>query len=339
MALCRPFLAENGKQKTFLMLALYFDGILKLADLPRPEPGPGEVLIRVHLAGICRTDLEVMRGYHSFRGVPGHEFVGRVEGPPGSPWRGRRVVGEINVACGTCDRCRRGLARHCRNRQVLGLKDRPGTFSQYLTLPAANLQAVPDKVPDEAAVFTEPLAAALAGAEVIPRLAESRVLVVGDGPLGLLTAFVLALRGAEVHLAGHYPEHLALAEPYGVRGFLEEDLKAQDYDAVVEASGSPEGLALALARIRPRGTVVLKSTYQGQFPLETATLVVPEVRLAGSRCGPLPAALRLLEQGWIDPRPLISQKFVLSQGAAAVARAQQPGALKVLLDCCAENDH
>lgn len=321
------------------MLALYFDGTLKLTDLPQPEPEPDEVLIRVHLAGICRTDLEVMRGYRSFIGVPGHEFVGRVEGPPGSSWLGRRVVGDISVACGTCDRCRQGLARHCRNRRVLGLKDRPGTFAQYLTLPIANLHAVPDQVPDEAAVFSEPLAAALAAVEVIPRLAESRVLVVGDGPLGLLTSFALALQGAEVHLAGHYPEHLTLAEPYGVRGFLEEDLPGQDYDAVVEASGSPGGLALALARIRPRGTVVLKSTYQGQFPLETATLVVPEVRLAGSRCGPFPAALRLLEQGWIDPRPLIFQKFSLSQGVAAMAQAQQPGALKVLLDCRGESDH
>jgi threonine dehydrogenase-like Zn-dependent dehydrogenase len=315
------------------MQALYFDGDLELKDLSVPEPAPGEVLIRVLLAGVCRTDLEVLRGYHAFTGIPGHEFAGMVAGPPDSPWLGRRVAGEINIACGTCERCRRGLARHCRNRRVLGLKDRAGVFAQYVTLPEANLQSVPEGVPVEAAVFTEPLAAALAVIDAISNPASSRVLVVGDGVLGLLAAWVLALSGAEVHLAGHYPEHLSLAEPYGVRGFLEQELDGRDYDAVVEASGSPGGLALALARVRPLGTVVLKSTYKGQYALDTADLVVPEVRLIGSRCGPFPAALRLLAQGWIDPRPLIARSFPLAEGPAAVEFARQPGVLKVLLNC------
>ncbi len=318
------------------MLSLYFDGTLKLKDLPTPEPAPGEVLIRVHLAGICRTDLEAMRGYRAFAGIPGHEFVGVVAGPPDSPWLNRRVVGEINLACGSCDLCGRGLARHCRSRRVVGLKDRPGVFARFVALPAANLHAVPDNLTDEAAVFTEPLAAALAVTEAVPPLAGSRVLVVGDGPLGLLSSFVLALQGAEVHLAGHYHNHLKLAEPFGVRGFLEKDLDGRDYEVVVEASGSPTGLALALEKVRPQGTVVLKSTYKGQFPLETASVVVPEIRLLGSRCGPFPAALRLLKGGWIDPRPLISRRFPLSQGVEAVAWAQQPGVLKVLLDCRGE---
>ena len=315
------------------MLALYFDGNLRLRDLPLPEPGPDEVLIRVLLAGVCRTDLEVLRGYRAFTGVPGHEFVGVVEGPADSPWLGRRVVGEINITCGNCDLCCRGLSRHCRQRQVLGMSGRHGAFAQYLTLPAANLHPVPEGIPDEAAVFTEPLAAALAVTDAAPNLAESRSLVVGDGTLGLLCAFVLAVCGAEVHLAGHYPEHLRLAEPYGVSGYLEQDLTERDYDMVIEASGSPTGLALALKRVRPRGTVVLKSTYKGQFPLETSTLVVPEVRLVGSRCGPFSAALRLLAQGWIDPRVLISRSFPLADGTAALDFARQPGVLKVLLDC------
>jgi threonine dehydrogenase-like Zn-dependent dehydrogenase len=315
------------------MQALYFDGKLTLADLPMPAPAAGEVLIRVLLAGICRTDLEVLRGYRDFTGIPGHEFVGVVDGPADSPWLGRRVVGEINIACGSCDLCRRGLDRHCRHRQVLGIKNRAGTFAQYLTLPAGNLHAVPENLPDEAAVFTEPLAAALAVPAAAPHLAESRALVVGDGTLGLLSAFVLALQGAAVDLAGHYPEHLSLAEPYGVHGLLEQDLDRGDYDVVVEASGSPTGLALALERVRPRGTVVLKSTYQGEFALQTAALVVPEVRLIGSRCGPFSAALRVMAQGWVDPRPLISRRFPLSEGVAAVDFTRQPGVLKVLLDC------
>ena len=315
------------------MQALYFDGDLKMAELPIPEPTAGEVLIRVLLAGVCRTDLEVLRGYRDFTGIPGHEFVGVVAGPGDSPWLGRRVAGEINIACGSCELCRRGLSRHCRQRQVLGLAGRHGSFAQYLTLPAGNLHLVSEAIPDEAAVFTEPLAAALAVTEAAPNPAESRALVVGDGTLGLLSALVLALHGAEVDLVGHYPEHLRLAEPYGVRGFLEKDLERQDYDLVVEASGSPSGLALALERVRPRGAVVLKSTYTGQFPLATAALVVPEVRLIGSRCGPFPAALRLLARGWVDPRPLTSRRFPLAEGASALEYARQPGVLKVLLDC------
>lgn len=315
------------------MLALYFDGSLKLQELPQPRTRPGEVLIRVRLAGICRTDLEVLRGYHSFRGVMGHEFVGEVVGPDASPWRGRRVVGEINIPCGHCDRCRQGLGRHCRARQVLGLKGRDGAWAAYLALPEANLHNVPPGLTDEAAVFAEPLAAALAVPKAAPAAALRRTLVVGDGPLGLLTSWVLALRGGEVHLAGHHPEHLSLAQPYGVTTFLEQDLEPGDYEVVVEASGSPQGLDLALSRVRPQGTVVLKSTYAALYALDPADLVVPEVRLVGCRCGPFPKALRLLRQGRLDPRPLIAQRFPLSRGLEALARAQEPGMLKVLLDC------
>ncbi len=314
------------------MLALYFDGTLKLEEFPTPEPGPGEVLIRVAVAGICGTDRQVLKGYHGYHGILGHEFVGRVSGPAGSAWIGRRVVGEINIACGACDFCLQGQPHHCRGRRVLGLKDWPGAFAQYLTLPEANLHEVPAGVPDEAAVFTEPLAAALGVMQAAPLPSNRRVLVVGDGSLGLLIAWGLALSGADVHLAGHHQEHLDLAGPYGVATFLEPDLPAGDYDLVVEASGSPAGLELVLNRVKPLGTVILKSTYTERYPLDPAALVVPEVRLVGSRCGPLPPALRLLAQGSLDPSPLVQARLPLSQGLKAMSRAQQPGVLKVLLD-------
>jgi len=315
------------------MRALYFDEHPAIKELPRPEPGPGEVLVKVHLAGICGTDLQVLRGYHGFTGVMGHEFVGQVAAPADSPWLGQRVAGEITIGCGTCDLCRRGLAGHCRQRQVLGLKDRDGAFAPYLTLPAANLHAVDPKISDVFAVFTEPLAAALRVLEAAKVSPSARVLVVGDGSLGLQISWVLALSGAEVHLAGHHPEQLALAQPRGVATFLSADLPAGDYDIVVEASGSPTGLELALTRVRPRGTVVMKSTYVGRYPLDPAVLVVPEVSLVGCRCGPFAAALRLLRDGRIDPRPLIARTFPLARGLEALAWAQRPGVLKVLLDC------
>jgi alcohol dehydrogenase len=315
------------------MLALYFDGQSQLKAVPRPAPGEGEVLVRVHLAGICRTDLEVLKGYHGFTGIMGHEFVGEVAGPEASPWLGRRVVGEITIGCGACDLCRRGLAGHCRQRRVLGLKDHDGAFAPYLTLPVANLHAVPPEVPEVFAVFTEPLAAALRVLETAPVSPGARVLVVGDGSLGLQISWVLALSGADVHLAGHHPEHLALARPRGVATFLSTDLPAGDYDIVVEASGSPTGLELALTRVRPRGTVIMKSTYVGRYPLDPAVLVVPEVSLVGCRCGPFAGALRLLRGGRVDPRPLIDRTFPLSRGLEALAWAQRPGVLKVLIDC------
>ena len=313
------------------MQALYFDGSLDLREMPPPEPEPGEALVRLRLAGVCRTDLEVLRGYHEFRGVPGHEFMGEGVGPPASPLLGQRVVGEINLSCGVCHRCRRGQPRHCPERRVLGLKGKDGAFAEFLTLPEKNLHPVPPSLADEAAVFTEPLAAALAVSEAAPAGPGQRVLVVGDGTLGLLVSSTLALRGLETHLVGHYREHLHLAEAYGVRTSLEDELSVGEFDLVVEASGSPGGLALALGRVRPQGTVVLKSTFAGHIPLDPALLVVPEVRLVGSRCGPFPAALRLLEQGWIDPHPLISRVFSFSQGLVALDYARQPGVLKVLL--------
>jgi threonine dehydrogenase-like Zn-dependent dehydrogenase len=287
----------------------------------------------VTLAGVCGTDLQILRGYHDFQGVLGHEFVGVVAGPPGSSWLGKRVVGEINVSCGDCDLCRKGLTRHCRTRRVIGIKDRDGAFAPYLTLPEANLLAVPRQVEDEAAVFTEPLAAALAAVDAVPLPRKTPVLVVGDGRLGLLISFALALSEAEVHLVGHHRDHLSLAQPYGVATFLEKDLPPGDYAVVVEASAAAAGLDLALARVRPKGTVIMKSTYAARYPLESANLVVPEVRLIGSRCGPMGPALRLLARGLINHRALIDRRFPLSQGLEALEWAQRPGVLKVLLEC------
>jgi alcohol dehydrogenase len=315
------------------MLALYFDGQPAIKDVPRPEPGAGEVLVRVSLAGICGTDLQILKGYHNFRGIMGHEFVGEVAGPEDSSWLGQRVVGEINIGCGECDLCRKGLARHCRQRRILGIKDYDGAFAQYLTIPAANLHLMPPEVPDEVAVFTEPLAAAHRVVETALISSESRILIIGDGSMGLQAAWTLALNGAQVTLAGHHQDHLALARPYGVETSLAKDLPAGDYQMVVEASGSPSGLELALSRVRPLGTVILKSTYIERYSLDPATVVVPEVHLVGSRCGPFPPALRLLRQGWVDPKPLISKIIPLDQGLEALAWAQRPGVLKVLLNC------
>jgi threonine dehydrogenase-like Zn-dependent dehydrogenase len=317
------------------MLALYCgaDRKVSLRELPQPKPGPGEALIRVTLAGVCGTDLQILRGYHDFQGILGHEFVGVVAGPPGSSWLGKRVVGEINVSCGDCDLCRKGLTRHCRTRRVIGIKDRNGAFAPYLTLPEANLLAVPRQVEDEAAVFTEPLAAALAAVDAVPLPRKTPVLVVGDGRLGLLISFALALSEAEVHLVGHHPDHLSLAQPYGVNTFLEKDLPPGDYAVVVEASAAAAGLDLALARVQPKGTVIMKSTYAARYPLDSANLVVPEVRLIGSRCGPMGPALRLLARGLINHRALIDRRFPLSQGIEALEWAQRPGVLKVLLEC------
>lgn len=287
--------------------------------------------MRLRMAGICRTDLEVLKGYHGFKGILGHEFVGEVAGPPDSHLWGQRVVGEINLVCGFCDRCRQGLAKHCRERRILGLKGKDGAFAEYLTLPEANLHPVPPGLSDEAAVFTEPLAAALAVAEAAPIPPKDQVLVIGDGVLGLLISFTLALKGVRIHLAGHYREHLRLAEAYGVAAYLESELPLEEFDLVVEASGSPKGLELALSRVRPQGTVVLKSTYAGSFPLSPGRLVVPEVRLVGSRCGPFPAALEVLAARDLDPRPLITQVFPLAEGLNALEAAGQPGTLKILL--------
>jgi alcohol dehydrogenase len=301
---------------------------------PDPIPPMGEALIRVRLAGICNTDLELLRGYMGFRGVLGHEFVGEVVQASDAAWLGRRVVGDINAACRSqqCEACASGRYTHCPNRTTLGIAGRDGAFADYFVLPEANLFPVPDHVPDESAVFAEPLAAAceiLAQIKIAP---TDRLVVLGDGKLGLLVAAVLRLTGADLTLVGRNRNKLAIAESWGVQVRLaDERLPAQTADVVVECTGSPQGFDSARRLLRPRGTLVLKSTYHGAMSVDMSGLVVDEITLLGSRCGPFAPALRLLAAGLVDPRDLISETFGLHQAAPAFAHAAAPGVLKVLL--------
>jgi threonine dehydrogenase-like Zn-dependent dehydrogenase len=296
-------------------------------DLPAPETGRGECRVRVLRAGVCATDLALVRGYMGFRGIPGHEFVGEaLDGP----LAGRRVVGEINAGCGECAQCRKGDPRHCANRSVLGILGRPGAFAEELALPAANLRAVPDGVSSDAATFAEPLAAAFEIAAQLDLADFSRAGVVGDGRLGLLCAHVLARSGLEVEVVGRHPERARLL-PDGVshRPALPE---GRPWDLAVEATGRPESLQAVLARVRPRGTVVLKTTAEAPATLDLAPLVVDELALLGSRCGPFEPALLALAEGAIPVERFIHARFPLEEGARAFAEAARPGVLKVLVD-------
>jgi alcohol dehydrogenase len=310
--------------------AIRWDGTrLTLArDVPDPVRAPGEALVRVHLAGICRTDLEITRGYFGFRGTPGHEWVGRVEAADDPALVGRRVVGEINLACGRCPTCTAGLGRHCPTRRVLGIVDADGAFADLLALPAANLHPVPVGVSDRAAAFTEPLAAAFEILEQVPSVAGQRAIVLGAGKLGILVAQVLAGAGAEVLVAGHHVAALERARRVGVATGRPE----AGADLVVDATGKPEGLAAALALVRPRGTVVLKTTVADQHRLDLAGAVVNEVTIVGSRCGPFRPALEALAAGRVAVEPLVDAVLSLDDGLAAFTRAAAPGALKILVD-------
>ncbi|MGF1466273.1 MAG: alcohol dehydrogenase catalytic domain-containing protein [Sandaracinaceae bacterium] len=314
------------------MKALRFvDGAPVLAEVDPPEPRPGEALIRLKRAGICSTDLHITRGYMAFEGTLGHEFVGEVVGGDDPTWIGRRVVGEINLSCGQCERCRRDMGRHCARRTVLGILGKDGCFAELLTLPYANLHPVPDALDDELAAFTEPLAAAFEVLEQCAPPPDARVAVLGDGKLGSLVAQVLRLSGADVTLVGRHRRKLAIAAALGIRTATHDAEVAGDFDLVVEATGSPEGFARARELVRPRGTLVLKSTFHGATPIDTAPLVIDEITLVGSRCGPFPPALRTLGAGAIDPRPLIDDRFDLADGLRALERAAERGVAKVQL--------
>ncbi|HWS86277.1 MAG TPA: alcohol dehydrogenase catalytic domain-containing protein [Pyrinomonadaceae bacterium] len=318
------------------MKALRFENNqLSLADVGVPGR-EGEALVRVRVAGVCNTDLEIVRGYAGFEGTLGHEFVGEVERAPGAPeLEGRRVVGEINAGCGRCQLCRAGDARHCPARTVLGIVGRDGAFAEYLQLPVTNLLPVPDEVPDERAVFTEPLAAACAVVERARVEPETRVAVVGDGKLGLLCAQALkAATGAGVTLVGRHDNKLEIVRGRGVRAVRSDELPAsfeRAFDVTVEASGSPAGFETALKLLKPRGTLVLKSTFHGATELNLAPVVVDEVCIVGSRCGRFKPALELLRRGAVETDALITDEFPLSEGPRAFERAAEPGVLKVLL--------
>lgn len=312
------------------MRALYFDKSLRFEELPKPVPGLGEALIRIHLAGICNTDVEILKGYMGFRGVLGHEFVGVVEACDDADWIGRRVVGEINLGCGNCADCRADMARHCASRQVLGIAGKDGVMAEYATLPVANLRAVADSISDRAALFTEPLAAACEILEQVHLRPDDRVAIVGDGKLAWLVAQVLRLTGVSLSIHGH---HEARCDRFRQAGFdaVVAPLPARAFDCVVEASGSPTGLEDALAACRPRGTVVLKSTVASAYALDLAPLVVQEIALLGSRCGRFEPALRLLERGLVEVE-MLSATYSLDEFAAAFAQAASSQSMKIAFD-------
>ena len=314
------------------MRAIWLEGRqLRLRDdVPVPEPPPGEALVRVHQAGICNTDLELVRGYYPYTGILGHEFVGTVAQGP-EPLRGRRVVGEINAVCGSCGACRAGRRTNCERRTVLGIVGRHGAFAEYLALPADNLHAVPDEVSTDAATFTEPLAAALEIQEQVPLHPGDRVLVLGDGKLGQLVAQTLSLTPCDLLVTGRHPSNLALLGKRGIRTGGPDTVAPGGFDVVVECTGNPDGLGVALSAVRPRGTVVLKSTYAGAVTLEASPVVVNELTLVGSRCGPFAPALRLLAERRVDVEPLIQARYPLRDGLAAFEHAARPGVLKVVL--------
>lgn len=303
-------------------------------DLPRPTAAPGEALIRVTLAGVCGTDVELLRGYVPFTGVPGHEFVGQVVSAPDEPWwEGQRVVGEINAVCADdpCATCRAGRPRHCEQRTVLGIVGRDGAFARWLTLPLANLHAVPESVSDEAAVFCEPLAAALRIQQQVQLGPEHRVLLLGAGRLGQLVAQTLALTGCQLQVVARHPEQQQLLREQGIVTVDEGAAPRRWADVAVEATGSPAGFDAARQAVRPGGTLVLKSTYASELKLNVSSLVVDEITLVASRCGPFAAALELISVGQVDPTVLVQARYPLAQGAQALAHAARPGALKVLL--------
>lgn len=315
------------------MRALYFDKTLQYRpDMPAPVPPPGEALIRTRLAGICNTDLEITRGYFGFTGILGHEFVGEVVEAGNAPHlAGKRVVGEINAYCGQCPTCRRGNPTHCPHRTTLGIDRRHGTMADYFTLPAHLLYPVPDSIPDAWAVFTEPLAAACEITDRVPIRPTDRVVVLGDGKLGLLVAQVLHLTGCDLLAVGRHPNKLEILARRGIRTQLAGQAVEPGADIVVEATGSPAGFAAARRLVRPRGTLVLKSTFHGEVSLNLSMVVVDEITLVGSRCGPFPAALRLLEQRLVDVEPLVHATYPLEEGLAAFEHATSAGVLKVLL--------
>jgi threonine dehydrogenase-like Zn-dependent dehydrogenase len=303
----------------------------RVVDHPPPEPGVGDALVRVMLAGVCNTDLELVKGYLGFRGVLGHEFVGEVaEGPP--EWRGRRVVGEVNFACGTCDTCERGLPRHCPSRTVMGISGADGAIAEYVRVPVANLHAVPDSVADSRAVFTEPLAAAFEILEQVEVEPGADCLVLGDGKLGLLVAQVLQSAGARVLAVGHHRDKLDLLARHGIETALESEWTPAPCGLVVEATGSARGFAAAVAATRPRGTLVLKSTLSEHPKVDLAPLVIHEIRVVGSRCGPFAPALRALADGSVDVDGLVDVRIPLAHATDALEHAARPGARKVLVE-------
>lgn len=307
---------------------------ISVREVPRPQTTntvANEVLIKIRRAGICSTDLELVRGYYPYTGILGHEFVGDVVEAGDAAWLGARVVGEINAVCNQCEQCLNGRPTHCENRTVLGIVNRDGVFADYTTLPLSNLHRVPASVPDEMAVFTEPLAAALEIQQQVQVRPTDRVLLVGAGRLGQLIAQTLALTGCDLRAVARHKRQQDLLTARGIRIISEEEIQPWRWDIVVEATGSPSGFELARKAIRPRGTLVMKSTYKGGLNVNFSSIVVDEVNIVGSRCGPFEPALRLMESGQVDPTVLIDSEFSLGEALKAFEHAAESGVLKVLV--------
>jgi len=315
------------------MRALIFDQSLSYQPRrPEPAAGDGDTLIRVRQSGICATDLEIVKGYMGFHGVLGHEFVGQVVQSPDRELVGKRVAGEINVACGRCDLCLAGLANHCRDRTVLGIHKHDGAFADFVRLPAINLHVLPDSIDDDAAVFIEPLAAAFQVLKQIKLDGRRWVTVLGDGRLGLLVAQVLRNAGCPVRVIGKHPAKMALCEKWQIRSRpLADIVPRHDQDAVIECTGSPAGLELAVKMTRPRGTVILKTTGAAGAPVNLSPVVIDEISIIGSRCGPFREARAALAEKQVDVTSLIHRRMKLEQGVEAMELAGRPGVLKVIL--------
>ncbi|MFQ5640282.1 MAG: alcohol dehydrogenase catalytic domain-containing protein [bacterium] len=313
------------------MRALYLKDTIALTDRDCPIPGRGEALVKVHMAGICNTDLELVKGYMGFEGVLGHEFVGVVEEADDPVWHGKRVCGEINFGCGKCNYCDAGLGRHCPQRTVLGILNQNGAFADYVLLPIKNMHEVPDSISDSTAVFVEPLAAALEILEQVKIEPDHSVAVIGDGKLGLLICQVLILTGCDVLLIGKHPKKLTLARSWGMRTCVYDNLPKCKKDIVVEASGAASGFETALALVRPRGRIVLKSTYHGNLEFNAAPIVIDEITIIGSRCGPFAAAIRVLQNKLVDVEGLVEDIYPFEQAIQALVHAGRHNSLKVLL--------
>jgi len=313
------------------MRALVCDGGVRVAEVPMPRPAEGEALVRVLSAGVCNTDLELLRGYMDFKGVLGHEFVGLVEQCSNPHLMGKRVVGEINCVCHACQYCRMELPRHCLNRSVLGILNRQGVFAEYVALPEENLHLVPNSIRDDVAVFAEPTAAAFRILEQVAVTGTDRIIVLGDGKLGQLVAQVLSLHSKQVVCVGKHPWKLDLLRKLNIATALAADPIEGGADIVVEATGSYGGLTRALELVRPEGVVILKTTAAHPTALELSMPVVNEVRIIGSRCGPFRPALEALALGNVEVRPMISETYTLAEGPHALERAASKDVMKVVL--------
>lgn len=310
---------------------ILINGELKVEDIQSPLLAEGEALIKVLKAGLCNTDLELIKGYMDFEGVLGHEFVGCIVEAPEKDWVGKRIVGEINISCHECEMCQAGNSKHCLSRQVLGIQKKDGVFTEYVTLPLSNLHVLPSEISDIEAVFVEPLAAALEILEQIRIRKEHEVLVLGDGKLGLLIAQVMQTQTPHVFCVGHHPRKLTLLQKKGIQTSLEGQRWGQMFDVIVEATGNPKGLSEALCWIKPRGRIVVKSTFHGESKLDLSRMVIDEIQLIGSRCGPFGKALEFLKKRLIDVIELVDADFPLEEAQKAFELAKKPETMKVLL--------